>query len=280
MGNKNRMAVLILAGIMALVAQGGRLLVDEARELLSVENLNSTNMLCHDRRYQDLVSRIRTDRTTIVSPEFEAFVVASITSMTVSVSTSSLDDGILSRVLEDRGKAFGAIAYGFHDFPNNAELCLALARYIGTIKPSASPTPLAYGWGGAPGRMILSTNKAARSEQTAGRKTEQDAWQRMHRKERERQMRIRRASEAILLYRLRLLKICRQAVDGCRKTMARDEYNAFIKEMLRLSEATQKEASIYLGCGGASMPDADSSPKSSELKHEATKPNDAVEVDI
>ena len=111
-------------------------------------------------------------------------------------------------------------------------------------------------------------------------KAEQDAWQRKHGKERELQMRIRRANEAVLLYRWRLLKICRQAVDGCRKTMARDEYDAFIKEMLRLSEATQKEASIYLGCGGTAIPGAGFSPKSSELKHEATKPDDAVDVNV
>lgn len=278
MNTKQMTMTLVLAVMAAGIAHGGYPSIDDARELFSSENLNSTNQLYQSERFQRFMLGMQATPSPFDAAKMEAFLVSAMTSVVVFVSTNVVDDGVQPCMLEDRGYAFWLLSYlTFRHFPINAELCLALARYIGTLKTADFPTPLANRWGGPVQKVILTTNEMVIAAQRAKWKAAEAAYK----AKRDHQTRIRRANVAVLQYRRNLLRICKLAVDGCRKTMPRDKYETFTNELVRISKATQKEASVYLGCGGAVIPSANSTPHSSTQKGlKDNKPKEDFEVDI
>lgn len=237
------MAAAVLAGMLAGVAHGKYPSMETARALFSPSNLNSTNCFYHSDAYRSFMSDICGSQLppAEVSKEMETFIVCAITSTVVTVSTNAVDDGTPIWIIEDRGSVFWGLSLAFSNFPTNAELCLTLAHYIGTLKPVGFPTPLARAWGG-PVRMALTGNKTTRPEERARR----DVFEREYNARREHQVRVNNANRALLQYRSDLLRICRRAVKGCRMTMPQDKYISFTNELIRASRATKKEADMVL----------------------------------
>ena len=243
MNMRYKMSAAVLAGMLAVVAHGEYPSMETARALFSPSNLNSTNSFYHSEAYRNFISDICSSPlpTAEVSKEMESFIVCAITSTVVTVSTNAVDDGTPIWIIEDRGSAFWGLSLAFSNFPTNAELCLTIAHYIGTLKPVDFPTPLARAWGG-PVRMALTGNKATRPEERARR----EIFEREYNARREHQVRVNNANRSLLQYRSDLLRICRRAVKGCRMTMPQDKYIIFTNELIRASKATRKEADMVL----------------------------------
>lgn len=237
------MAAVLLAGMLTGIAHGKYPSMDEARDLFSPSNLNSTNSFYHSDAYRSFISDICSSPLppAEVSKEMETFIVCAITSTVVTVSTNAVDDGTPIWVMEDRGSAFWGLSLAFSNFPTNAELCLTLAHYLGTLAPADFPTAFARTWG-RPKRMILSANETISAEERAQR----EAFEMVYNARREHQVRVNAANRALLRFREVLFRICRRAVKGCRRTMPQDKYAAFTNELVRVSGASQKEADMVL----------------------------------
>ena len=242
--NHKAVAAVVLAGMIAGVAHGEYPSMEAARTLFSPGNLNSTNSLYHSEAYRSFMADMCSSPLppAEVSKEVESFIISAITSTVITVSTNAVDDGTPLTVIKDRGSAFWGLSLAFSNFPTNAELCLTLARFIGTLKPADFPTPLARRWGGPVKRMILATNEADLAEERTRRETFEEEYN----AKRKRQMRIYAANKALSQFRNDLFRICRRAVKGCRRTMPRDKYTLFTNELVRVSGASRQEADMLL----------------------------------
>ena len=242
--NHKAVAAAVLAGMLAWIARGEYPSIETARVLFSPGNLNSTNSFYHSEAYRSFMADMSSSPLppAEVSKEMESFIISAITSTVITVSTNAVDDGTPVRVMEDRGSAFWGLSLAFSNFPTNAELCLTLARFIGTLKPADFPTPLARRWGGPVKRMILATNEADLAEE----RKRMETFEREYNAKRERQVRIYAANKALSRFRNDLFRMCRRAVKGCRRTMPQDQYTVFTNELIRVSGASRQEADMVL----------------------------------
>ena len=244
--NTNHKAVtaIALAAMFAWIASGEYPSIETAHALFSPSNLNSTNSLYHSEAYRSFMADMCSSPfpSAEAANEMESFIISAITSTVITVSTNAVDDGTPLKVIEDRGSAFWGMSLAFSNFPTNAELCLTLARFIGTLKPADFPTPLAKRWGRPTRRIILTADKSALTEERLRRET----FEREYDAKRERQVRICAANKAVARFRNDLFRICRRAVKGCRKTMPLDKYTLFTNELIRVSRASQLETDMLL----------------------------------
>ena len=233
----------MLCMALACVANEMHSSLDVVRPIFSSDSLNSTNILYNTESYCRFKTAMRQVSSVSDSLEVETFVVCAITSMVVTVSTNMVDDGMSAPVIEDCSHMIGDLSRVLCHFPTNAELCLMIANYLGRVRVSDFPTPIAAKWGGPVVKVVLTTNKTVIASQRARWTDENRAYD----LERGRQLRIRHANNAVMGYRRQLFGMCGLAVAGCRKTMSQEAYTAFTNELIEVSAATEEERKILLG---------------------------------
>ena len=238
----NIRSLIVCAGILcAMPCIGGELSspLRTAMDLFSPDSVASTNVsfLRKEGRHMEFSREyLKNGLTRAEYSRLESFLLNSLTSIVVHVSTNVVNDGIEGWVLEDRGRYFKWLMEDFHDFRTNNVACLAVASYIGRVKTVDFPTYLAnrrY----STFDMLFSTNTAEVAEHNR-RVAERN---RALRKVRDLQSRVYQTNRAVREYRRNLCEICGIAVDGCSSVMAPEEFAAFTNRIVEVSGASQEE---------------------------------------
>ena len=211
---------------------------DTTEALFSPEVMASTNV--HFRRggpHEIFLKDYHKKKSDMTDREkIETFLLNSLTSIVVRVSTNDVNDGVEGWVLEDRGWYYRSLALSFKDFKTNDVNCIALASYIGRVQTVDFPTYWANSMYST-FDMLFSTNTAEVAEHNR-RVAERN---RALRKVRDLQSRVYQTNRAVREYRLNLCKICGIAVDGCSSVMAPEEFAAFTNRIVEVSGASQEE---------------------------------------
>ena len=240
----NIRSLIVCAGILcAMPCIGGELSspLRTAMDLFSPDSVASTNVsfLRKEGRHMEFSREyLKNGLTRAEYSRLESFLLNSLTSIVVHVSTNVVNDGIEGWVLEDRGKYFKWLIEDFHDFKANDVECLAVASYIGRVR-TVDDFP-SY-WGNRRdstiGPILLSTNAAEVAEHNRRVAEERRAL----RKVQDLQRRVYQTNRAVREYRRNLCEICGIAIDGCSAVMPPEEFAAFTNRIVEVSGASQEE---------------------------------------
>ena len=229
------MVLVVVAGVSSL-CHGDYPSAERAHLLLSPRHVSSTNLdftACqYDRFYEDL----RCDAPEDVAFEMEEFLLSSITSLVVNVSTNVVDDGTSQWLLRNRALAIARMSRGFSCFRTNSIGCLTVARYIGNVREVDFPMDRIGNFDNA---MFFSTEPKAGEE-----------WRRKRSRIRgkyELQRRINDTNRAVRMYRESLIGVCGMSIEGCRATMSSEQFTSFTNRVVMLSRATKKEREMLFG---------------------------------
>ena len=210
--------------------------LDEAEHLFSQENSPSDGIdadrgISVEHFLNDLVA-YRNGATELERMRMKDFLLTTLTSATVRVSTNVVDDGTSKYLLErDRGMVFYRALASFQlGFVTNVTDCLSVASYVGRVRTVAFPENLIHHM-----ESVFYVTLDAEK---------QNEWKRKRRErisERELQRRVRRANDAVLAYRSRLFDLCNACVLANRKIMDDAEFAAFTNHVVELSKPNESE---------------------------------------
>lgn len=226
-------AVLTAAIIAPMPGHCGYPSVERAHLLFGAQRVAATNIdmtSCeYGKFYEDLLCHVAADS----SRDMETFLISSITSLVVTISTNQVDDGTSRWLLLNRAAGFAAMAQGFSDIKTNSVNCMTIASYLGRVNAVDFPT------------NEIGSRCSATFFSTDARLV--DEWQRnrLHKREAyELQTRVSDANNAVRTYRHELLSICGISVRGCREVMADNEFSSFTNRLVAVSGATELEQKV------------------------------------
>ena len=211
--------------------------MERARELFDEDSLNSPIETMEAEAYSKFVEGLRCQTTPENARDMETFILNSITSIVVSVSTNTVDDGTSAWLLGDRGGWYSRTARIFHDLPTNPANCLAVATYLGGAHGIDFPTNLLYN--GFTSVMYFNLDPAKQDKVAAW-----NAHADRRRATYVLQHRVKTTNKAVEEYRKDLLSVCNVGVRGCRAIMDDTQYCTFTNQLATASHASEEELQI------------------------------------
>ena len=160
------------------------------------------------------------------------FLLTTMTSIVVRVSTNVVDDGASSIPYRyDRYLAFTRAFRSFDDmFKTNVTDCLSIAAYLGRIRTASYPNDLVH----IISSVVYITKDAEKRREW---ELKQQAWNR----KRDLQCRVWRANADVRDYRNALFGICNSCVLANRRVMGDDDFAAFTNRVVELSKPSDAE---------------------------------------
>ena len=202
--------------------------MEEARSLLSPELVCSTNIeYWRNGEYRLFLNRLSDPVDAVSRRSVETYVISSITSLVVNVSTNLVDDGIRRWLLEDRGISFAQFAFCCGDLATNTNNCFALARYASTIHGVDYPLNLV-------GKRLSITGFVDDMPSDFSQRMN-DFYER-----RDLQQRVYGVNRAVEEYRLFILSMCNFTVRSLFGKINDDEFSSFTNRLVQLSGADEK----------------------------------------
>ncbi len=207
--------------------------MERALELFNANAVLATNVSMRSETYSQFAEDLHCQTTTENARNMETFLLNTVTSIVVTVSTNAVDDGTSAYILCNRGYWYSCAAQNFHDFPTNPANCMAVAAYLGNVIQVDFPTNLLTG-----SSLVKKVyfDPIEREAYLARRQ----AW----RATRDLQFRVRDTNEAVEEYRKDLLTVCNVGVRGCRGIMDDTQYCAFTNQLATASNASEAERQI------------------------------------
>ena len=195
-----------------------------------------------------LVRRLSESVTLEESLAAEEAILSSIESIDIHVSTNAVDDSVGIDLINGAWPQRVLGQVNFTVFPTNAQACLALARYVGTVKRTDYPSDLVRET--LPIPIMRSLNGSRISEERL-RALEAENERRSERRrvlgeECELQIRVFLANATVEGYRRQLLAFCGKSVAGCRNVMEDEEFATFTNQVVAVSCASEQEKRILL----------------------------------
>ena len=208
--------------------------MDRAMELFGTNIVCTTGVSLETEAYSEFAMDLNCQTTSENARSMETFLLSTITSIVVTVSTNAINDGTSVWLMSDRGSWFSAAARNFHDLPTNPANSIAVATYLGTVHRVDFPTNLIFR--GFCTMQYLATDPAKMEAYKARRK----AW----RAALDLQRRVKSTNEAVDEYRRDLLSICNVGVRGCRGIMDDAQFCAFTNQLVSVSGASEAERRV------------------------------------
>lgn len=219
----------------------------EAEMLFSSNVLNKVDRI-NNSQYETFLMRMKRPTTMETRKIVESKVLNGIMSINVSVSTNCIDES--RGVIMISGAWVRRLSDCFQpvDFMTNHVVCISMAKYIGTLKQIDFPENLLRDAG--PIVIMRSLNQYRRSDDEIVRiKKEKNEAHRMALYEQNKeaynlQRRVKTANYNVRRYRCELFSLCGKSIAGCRKMMNDEEFSNFTNQVVRLSNASEKEQTI------------------------------------
>lgn len=234
MKSVNRIVVMAFAFLSALTGYSAYPTMDRAMDLFGTNRISATGVSLEAETYSEFARDLRCQTTPESAREMETFLLNSITSIVVTVSTNNVNDGTSAWLLCDRGCWFSEAARNFYDFPTNPANCIAVATYLSDVHKVEFPTNLLYNGFTTVMYFSLDPAKMAAWEARAD----------VRRATRDLQYRVRTTNEAVDEYRRDLLSICNVGVRGCRRIMDDAQFCAFTNQLATVSGASEAERRV------------------------------------
>ncbi len=163
----------------------------------------------------------------------ESYLVSTITTLVVQVSTNEVRQGVDLCYIEWRGESLWDIMIPFRNQDINTNICLDITRYLGRIKRTPFPEDLAH-------TRRSDTYWYPDPEKMAKKKAEIEAWWR----KRNHQYRVYCDNSSVDNYRQELLRGCGETLPHCQEIMSPEAFVAFTNEMVKASNATLEEQKL------------------------------------
>ena len=232
----NKKAMLVMCTLWCVhICLGETNILERAKVLFAPEVMSNPNLYMDTRsgEYSAFIFDIAELPNVSTSGEIVDtlnYVVSSITSLVVNVSTNEVRQGPELRFLPNRGYILDTIMLYLMDLPANTNVCLDIAHYLGRVKRTPFPEDLA--------RMRRSdTYWYPDPEKMAKKKAEIEAWWR----KRDHQYRVYCDNRSVDDYRRELLRACGESLLHCKKIMSPEAFISFTNEMVKASNATSEE---------------------------------------
>ena len=184
--------------------------------------------------YRKFAEDLRCQTAPESAREMETFLLEAITTIGITVSTNSVDQGTNAGWLVDRGDWFSAAARNFHDLPTNPTNCMGVAAYLGSVHRVDFPSNLLCKGSRLVKRISIDPRENSELREKA----------RARRSEYELQARVKATNEAVDEYRRDLLSICNVGVRGCRRIMDDAQFCAFTNQLATVSGASEAERRV------------------------------------
>ena len=204
-----------------------------APEVISNPNIYIDTRTGEYRAFLSDISRITDARSSNEAVNTLNYIVSSITSLVVNVSTNEVRQGPELSFLENRGEVLNAIMMYLRKQSANTNICLDITRYLGRIKRTPFPEDLAH-------TRRSDTYWYPDPEKMAKKKAEIEAWWR----KRDHQYRVYCDNRSVDYYRQELLRGCGETLPHCQKIMSPEAFVAFTNEMVKASNATLEEQKL------------------------------------
>ena len=220
--------------------------LEQARELFSQENLNNPNIdMYRDPAYSVFQSNLfccRDAETEMEKIRMKDFLLTTLTSIVVRVSTNAVDDGTATYPLcRDRGYAFASALDSIGDlFLTNVTDCLSIAAYIDRVHTVPFSESLVRK------RSFVSFYSPDPKEREAWLEKRR-AFLAREKPIRELQMRVSEDNDNVRNYRRALFMICNSCVLANRKVMDDEAFAAFTNRVVELSKPDESEKRRLFG---------------------------------
>ena len=232
----NKKAMLVMCTLWCVhICLGETNILERAKVLFAPEVMSNPNLYMDTRsgEYSAFIFDIAELPNVSTSGEIVDtlnYVVSSITSLVVNVSTNEVRQGPELSFLPNRGHILDTIMLYLMDLPVNTNVCLDIAHYLGRIKRTPFPEDLAHS-------RRSDTYWYPDPEKMAKKKAEIEVWWR----ERDLQYRVYRDNRSVTDYREELFRACREVLPHCQKIMPPEAFVAFTNELVKTSNATPEE---------------------------------------
>jgi hypothetical protein len=210
-------------------------LESDAKRLFIPEKINNTSVFVNG-EYIDFRNRMNLCDNAALRSSVESLIVNAITSIVISVSTNYLDGSTEMDSLKFYTDYFKNMF--FKSISTND--CMSLASYLNSIQPIQYPTNLVsarlnvhrY-------RFEVSTNSSRDVKHSLQKINNIKLYD-----EKKKQICIYNANKEVDEYRKLIISICGQGIFAFRKIMDDDEFSNFTNQVVRLSNASEKEQKI------------------------------------
>ena len=242
MSMKGINGTICLVGICLLAHQGAASYptLEQAQSLFSATSLDNPDIdMYRDSEYRNFLNNLFSQRGQATEQEtirMKNFLLATMTSIVVRVSTNVVDDGTATYPLSrDRGAVFGSAFRSFGNlFATNVTDCLTVADYIGQVRGVPFSESLIRRRSSV---FFYSLDPKKREEWLE----KQRAHQAHEKPIRELQMRVSVANGNVRDYRRSLFQICNACVLANRRVMGDDDFAAFTNRVVELSKPDDDE---------------------------------------
>ena len=208
--------------------------MDRAMELFGTNRISTMGVSFEAEAYSEFARDLRCQTTPESARVMETFLLNSVTSIVVTVSTNNVNDGTRAWLLYDRGCWFSEAARNFYDLPTNSANCIAVATYLGGVHKVEFPTNLLRN--SSCSLVFFSPDPAQMEAYNEKCRVWRSAY--------DLQFRVRDSNEAVDEYRRDLLSICNVGVRGCRGIMDDAQFCTFTNQLATASNASAAERRI------------------------------------
>ena len=210
-------------------------LEEDAKRLFIPEKINKPSVLMRG-EYIDFRNRMNVCDNDKLRSSVESLIVNAITSIVFSVSTNYLDESIGMdnlKVCTEYFKNMFLKSVSTND-------CMSLASYLNSIQLIQYPTNLVFT------RLHIYRYCFGTITNSSGevKKVLQRIDDRRIYNEQNIQVRVYNANKEIDKFRKLIISICGQGIFASRKTMSDEEFSNFTNQVVRLSNASEKEQKI------------------------------------
>ena len=233
-----RMTLLIRTIWCMHICFGETNIFERAKVLFSPEVISNPNIYIDTRTgeyraFLSDISGITDDKSSGEIVKTLNYIVSSITSLVVNVSTNEVRQGPELSFLKSRGRVLDTIMMYLRNQSANTNVCLNITRYLGGVKRTPFPEDLAH-------TRRSDTYWYPDPEKMAKMKAEIEAWWR----ERNHQYRVYCDNSSVDNYRQELLRGCGETLPHCQEIMSPEAFVAFTNEMVKASNATLEEQKL------------------------------------
>lgn len=208
-------------------------MIERAKTLYTPEIVANPQIDMQEGEYQQFVYALpcfirSASEDEIIS--LETYLVSTITSLVIQVSTNEVREGVALSFLRNRAFAFYNIMLQFNEQSANTNICLDIAHYLGCVKRVQFPEDIAQ-----KKRFVTYYNPdPVKMEEWKAKEAE---WWR----KRDLQHRVYSDNRSVDYYREYLLRACGATLPHCQKIMPFDAFVTFTNEIVRASNATSEE---------------------------------------
>ncbi len=239
MNTKNKKLVL-LVGIASCIlnCSGATNIMERVKEYFAPEVMADPGFYVNENshEYQSFLSEVNEfnhDGKQEEIVEVMNYLVSSITSLVVNVSTNEVRQGPDLNYLRDRGDVFCSVMFEFWNQPATTNVCLDIAHYLGGVKSIPFPSDLAR-------TRKLSVYYNPDPKKMAEWKAKEEAWWR----KRDHQAHVYSDNASVKYYREKLFEACGRTLPDSKKIMSPEAFIAFTNEIVKASNASLREQEI------------------------------------